>query len=84
MDNEWEEFDKIKKMYSSFDGFAPQGWQCPVCRRVYSPSTTMCYYCGGQSVSTVTYTNKVLQCPVCGRDVEPGKLCECIRSGEDF
>lgn len=26
--------------------FAPQGWQCPICKRVYSPTTFMCYYCG--------------------------------------
>lgn len=26
--------------------FAPQGWQCPICKRVYSPTTPMCYYCG--------------------------------------
>lgn len=23
------------------------GWVCPTCRRVYSPFTTMCPYCGG-------------------------------------
>ena len=22
-----------------------QGWQCPCCRRIYSPTTPMCYYC---------------------------------------
>lgn len=31
---------------------APQGWQCPICKRVYSPNTYMCYYCGGESVAT--------------------------------
>ena len=25
---------------------APQGWQCPICKRVYSPTTPFCYYCG--------------------------------------
>lgn len=25
---------------------AMQGWQCPICKRVYSPFTTMCPYCG--------------------------------------
>lgn len=28
----------------------PQGWQCPICKRVYSPSTPMCMFCGGTSV----------------------------------
>ena len=35
-------------------GFAPQGWQCPVCKRVYSPTTPMCYYCGNNVVTTTT------------------------------
>lgn len=26
---------------------APRGWVCPKCGRVYSPNTTMCFYCGG-------------------------------------
>ena len=25
--------------------YVPQGWQCPICRRVYSPSTPFCYAC---------------------------------------
>lgn len=36
------------------DFLVQQGWQCPICKRVYSPSTMMCYYCGG---NTVTSTN---------------------------
>jgi hypothetical protein len=24
---------------------APQGWQCPLCQRAYSPTTPMCFYC---------------------------------------
>lgn len=26
-----------------------QGWTCPKCGRVYSPSTPMCFYCGRDS-----------------------------------
>lgn len=26
---------------------AMYGWVCPTCRRVFSPFTTMCPYCGG-------------------------------------
>ena len=26
-----------------------QGWQCPICKRIYSPFTMMCYYCSGES-----------------------------------
>ena len=38
---------------------AQQGWQCPICGRVYSPTTVMCLYCGNEkeSISTAyTYT----------------------------
>ena len=31
-----------------------QGWQCPVCKRVYSPSTYMCPWCGGEYSPAVT------------------------------
>lgn len=34
------------------ENFAQQGWQCPICKRVYSPMTCMCYYCGGESVTS--------------------------------
>lgn len=36
----------------------PQGWVCPICHRVYSPMTPMCYYCGGEQ-KTITYTTGV-------------------------
>lgn len=38
---------------------APQGWQCPICKRVYSPLTPMCYYCGNGSFKLdITYAEK--------------------------
>lgn len=40
-------------MNDNFNGiFAQQGWQCPICKRVYSPFTQMCFYCGGKEAST--------------------------------
>ena len=35
-----------------------QGWCCPKCGRVYSPSTPMCFYCSGptKTVTNVTTT----------------------------
>lgn len=39
--------------------FAPQGWQCPICKRVYSPTTPMCYYCGNRTA--VLRTNVVAE-----------------------
>ena len=34
--------------------FIQQGWQCPICGRIYSPTTMMCYYCGAESKSIST------------------------------
>lgn len=31
----------------------PQGWECPKCRHVYSPTTSMCIYCP-QSITSGT------------------------------
>lgn len=39
--------------------FAQQGWQCPICKRVYAPNTPMCWYCGGESVTTTTTTSRI-------------------------
>lgn len=33
------------------DFIARQGWQCPICKRVYSPTTPMCWYCGQAGIS---------------------------------
>ena len=48
-------------MFEDSNFFTPtyvqQGWQCPVCKRVYSPSTFQCFYCGNQEVIT---SDKVL------------------------
>jgi hypothetical protein len=30
--------------------FVPQGWECPKCGRVYSPSMVMCSFCGQNNV----------------------------------
>lgn len=39
--------------------FAQQGWQCPGCQKIYSPTTPMCYYCPPQ-VTTSTGTGKAM------------------------
>ena len=43
-------------MLNEFEFCAPQGWQCPICKRVYSPTTPMCLYCGGESKTHTTTT----------------------------
>lgn len=35
-----------------------QGWQCPICRRVYNPRQEMCLYCGGGSISKQTVSTQ--------------------------
>ena len=47
-------------MYQTDYNFAPRGWICPKCGRVYSPSTSMCSYCGGGSTSQSTTTEIIL------------------------
>lgn len=34
--------------------FVQQGWQCPICKRIYAPNTPMCYYCGNEVITTKT------------------------------
>lgn len=36
------------------DFIVQQGWQCPICKRVYSPFAVMCYYCGGENKTSTT------------------------------
>lgn len=36
---------------------AMQGWQCPICKRVYSPFTHMCLYCNNKEIPTITLPN---------------------------
>ena len=34
--------------------FIQQGWECPKCKRVYSPTTMMCIACPQQTQATTT------------------------------
>ena len=50
----------------STDHNTPTGWVCPTCRRVYSPFTIMCPYCGGDKgrdfVTVATTSEFVSHC----------------------
>lgn len=35
-----------------------QGWRCPICRRVYSPNTPMCWYCGREVITKTSADNE--------------------------
>lgn len=41
------------------DYFAPKGWVCPKCGRVYAPSTPMCWYCGKEEIRNVPNTSAI-------------------------
>lgn len=70
--------------------FAQQGWQCPICKRVYSPSTSRCYYCGGESkISTNTSTTEgSLDCwendPILLTSNPPKLLWKCRYCGKEI
>lgn len=40
-----------------------QGWQCPICKRVYSPTTMMCMYCGNTELKTTTGKMQLVNMP---------------------
>ena len=35
--------------------FAPQGWQCPICKRVYAPTYPWCIFCGNEQTVTTDH-----------------------------
>lgn len=37
-----------------------QGWQCPLCNRVYAPTTHMCFYCPPK-VESASNTSPLVQ-----------------------
>lgn len=42
-------------MYNpNYIDWSPQGWRCPVCGRVYSPTTPMCFYCSNKERTVQT------------------------------
>jgi len=61
--------------YIDFGPHAEQGWQCPICKRVYAPSVPMCFYCGGGSTETVPTTTDKLTVPA-GTDSVSGAVDE--------
>ena len=52
-----EESSAINSSQEKLFSTAMQGWQCPICKRVYSPFTHMCMYCGNREVEITTLPN---------------------------
>ena len=48
--------------------FVQQGWQCPICKRVYSPFTSCCLSCGAEGM-TKTSTDWI------EHQKEPSSVC---------
>ncbi len=55
-------------------GFIPQGWQCPVCKRVYSPMTPMCYHCGDSKTVTIGTTTTTQSASTSASDISKDGL----------
>lgn len=36
-----------------------QGWQCPLCKNIYSPTTSMCYSCSSSKVTITSSSDSV-------------------------
>ena len=51
-----EESSAINPILPQDNIFVNKGWQCPICGRVYSPTTPMCFYCGKEINATATQT----------------------------
>lgn len=49
-----EESSAINSSREKLFSTAMQGWQCPICKRVYSPFTHMCMYCGNKEAEIIT------------------------------
>lgn len=52
-----EKSSNIPPIILEHNMFVARGWQCPICGRVYSPTTHMCFYCGNREVETITLPN---------------------------
>lgn len=38
----------------NYYNWGPEGWRCPVCGHVYSPTTPMCFYCSNKEGTVQT------------------------------
>lgn len=49
-----------------------EGWQCPICKKVYSPFVTSCFQCGEDNIRTSIGTDGfivVSHCKFCDKEI---------------
>ena len=46
-----EKLSSVNTILPQDNLFVNKGWQCPICDRVYSPTTPMCFYCGNKVIA---------------------------------
>lgn len=46
-----EESSAVNPILHQNNLFVKKGWQCPICGRVYSPTTPMCFYCRNKEIA---------------------------------
>ena len=56
---------------NDFPNFVQQGWQCPICKRIYSPLTPSCFWCGNEQIITTT------QLPTTGTEIPQTGTSTC-------
>ena len=49
-----------------------QGWQCPICKRIYNPRQEMCLYCGQQEEKKTTTVGEWISTNPCIIDTTKG------------
>lgn len=64
--------------------FINQGWECPKCKRVYSPTTSMCLHCPQSTVTTTvlsTGTSTTRLCIAFTADPSNSSNTKCANCG---
>ena len=69
--------------YRDTTTWVPIGWKCPVCKRVFSPSTTMCMFCGGVQKEVVNTTETTVDWTLPTTITGNGSESVTLKEGEE-
>ena len=61
-----------------------QGWQCPICKRVYNPRQEMCLYCGGTQDEKVSRDTMKIYWNTVATTTSGATTCPSIKEGENY